>query len=349
MSARESIIPVFVPHLGCPNDCVFCNQRRITGSQQPATIETVKEAIENAAALLPEGAKRQLAFYGGSFTAIPVGEQEALLGAAREYLARGDISSVRLSTRPDAIDGPVLERLRRYGVETIELGAQSLCDEVLLLSGRGHTARDVENAARLIRAAGFKLILQMMTGLPGDSIERSVQTAEGIIALRPDGVRIYPTVIVRDTALFDLWRAGRYKEHTVEDAVEYCARLTPLFESAGIPVIRLGLNPTDELSGGGAAAGAYHPALGELVKSRVMLRRAETLLKDVERGSRVTLRVGAGKTSQMLGQHRCNAETLCGELGLEKLRVVESPDKNESIEIVSVEKSGEKLYNNKSV
>lgn len=235
MSARESIIPVFVPHLGCPNDCVFCNQRRISGSAVPATADTVKEAIESAAALPHTGAKRQLAFYGGSFTAT-VGEQTALLDMAKAYLDRGVIDSVRLSTRPDAIDGAVLARLKGYGVETIELGAQSMDEEVLRLSGRGHTAEDVKEASRLIKAAGFQLILQMMTGLPGDTEEKSLETARALIALAPDGVRVYPTVIVRDTALFDLWRAGLYKEHSVEDAVSVCARRCRFLRPRAFPL-----------------------------------------------------------------------------------------------------------------
>lgn len=321
MSARESIIPVFVPHLGCPNDCVFCNQRRISGSTEPATASTVREAIENAGAM-PAGMKRQIAFYGGSFTAIPVEEQLALLGAAREYLERGAIHSLRLSTRPDAIDLPTLKRLREYSVGTVELGAQSMDDEVLLRSGRGHTAEDVENASRLIKANGFRLILQMMTGLPGDSDEKAVETAKKIIALEPDGVRVYPTVIVRDTALYDLWRAGRYKEHSVEDAVRVCAKLLPMFDAAGIPVIRLGLNPTEELSSGAAAGGAYHPALGELVKSRIMLNRVRQLLADVPAGSSVTIGVHKSKVSQMVGQHRQNIETLIRELSLREVKVV---------------------------
>ena len=300
MSARESIIPVFVPHLGCPNDCVFCNQRRISGAQEPAGVENVKNAIESAAALPRNGAKRQLAFYGGSFTAIPAAEQTALLSAAKEALDRGEIDAIRLSTRPDAIDAAVLKRLRDYGVETVELGAQSMDDEVLLLSGRGHRAEDVESASQQIKAAGFRLILQMMTGLPGDTDERSLETARRIAALKPDGVRIYPTVIVRDTALYDLWRAGRYQEHTVEDAVRCCAKLLPVFEEAGIPVIRLGLNPTDELSGGDAAGGAYHPALGELVKSRIMLEKAMALLRGTPPGSAVVLAVAPGRISQMV-------------------------------------------------
>lgn len=341
MSARESIIPVFVPHLGCPNDCVFCNQRRISGAQEPAGVETVKNAIESAAALPRVGAKRQLAFYGGSFTAIPVCQQEALLGAAKEYLDRGEIDAIRLSTRPDAIDGAVLARLKKYGVETIELGAQSMCEEVLLLSGRGHTAKDVADASKQIKAAGFRLILQMMTGLPGDSVERTVDTAKKIIALQPDGVRIYPTVIVRDTALFDLWQVGEYKEHTVADAVEYCAAIVPLFNAADIPVIRLGLNPTDELSGGAAAGGAYHPALGELVKSRLMLDKMRAALVGVQAGSRVTLGVNKSRISQAVGQHRGNVSRLCAEFGLAELKIRGVDAENDEISIVSIEKTAE--------
>ena len=339
MSARESIIPVFVPHLGCPNDCVFCNQRRISGAQEPAGVENVKNAIESAAALPRNGAKRQLAFYGGSFTAIPSCQQDALLGAAKEYLDRGEIDAIRLSTRPDAIDGAVLARLKRYGVETIELGAQSLCDEILRLSGRGHTAADVVNASEQIKAAGFRLILQMMTGLPGDSVERTVYTAKKIIALHPDGVRIYPTVIVRDTALYDLWQAGEYKEHTVADAVEYCAAIVPLFEAAGIPIIRLGLNPTDELSGGAAAGGAYHPALGELVKSRLMLYKMRGALNGIPAGSRVTLGVNKSRVSQAVGQHRENVSRLTAEFGLKELKIRGIDAEKDEISIDSIEKA----------
>lgn len=326
MSARESIIPVFVPHLGCPNDCVFCNQRRISGSVAPATAEDVVSAIENALRLTPPGTRRQLAFYGGSFTAIPVAEQESLLGAAAPYLERGDIASLRLSTRPDAIDGAVLRRLRSYGVETIELGAQSMSERVLALSGRGHTAADVEDAARAVKGAGFRLILQMMTGLPGADDESDVESARRIAALGPDGVRVYPTVIVRDTALCDLWRAGRYKEHTVEDAVRVCARILPVFEQAGIPVIRLGLNPTEDLSGGDAVGGAYHPALGELVKSRIMRDKAEKILSGAKRGEQVVLRVNPRLMSQLVGQHGANRAYLVERFGLSGLRIVRDPD-----------------------
>lgn len=337
MKAKNSIIPVFVPHLGCPNDCVFCNQRRISGHITPAGAETVRNAIESAAALTPQGTKRQLAFYGGSFTAIPAAQQTELFEAARPYLEDGTISSIRLSTRPDAIDGAVLARLKKYGVTTVELGAQSMCGEVLELSGRGHTEQDVEEASRLIKAAGFELILQMMTGLPGDTDERSLETARRIIALKPDGVRIYPTVIVRDTALYDLWKAGRYAEHTVEDAVRVCAKLAPLFDEADIPIIRMGLNPTEDLSGGDAVGGAYHPALGELVRSRMMLDKARSILAGAPAGASAVLGVNSSDVSKMTGQHRCNIIALKNELGLKSLKIRESNVKSGEIAILSLD------------
>ena len=337
MTARNSIIPVFVPHLGCPNDCVFCNQRRISGHIEPATAQTVRNAIEEAAALTPPGTKRQLAFYGGSFTAIPEASQLELFEATQPYLADGTISSIRLSTRPDAIDGAVLKRLKKYGVTVVELGAQSMCDRVLELSGRGHDSADVENASELIKASGFDLILQMMTGLPGDTDESCVETAKKIVALEPDGVRIYPTVIVRDTVLCDMWRAGTYKEHTVEDAVRVCAKIVPLFKNAGIPIIRMGLNPTEDLSGGDALGGAYHPALGELVLSRIMLEKARELLRGVEPGSRIVLGVNRSDISKMVGQHRCNVKTLTAEFSLAGLKIHEASVKSGEIRIVSLD------------
>ncbi len=337
MTARNSIIPVFVPHLGCPNDCVFCNQRRISGHIEPATAQIVKNAIEDAAALTPQGTKRQLAFYGGSFTAIPEAHQVELFEAAQPYLEDGTISSIRLSTRPDAIDAAVLKRLEKYGVTVVELGAQSMCDRVLELSGRGHDSAAVENASRLVKAAGFDLILQMMTGLPGDTDKSCIETVKKIIALEPDGVRIYPTVIVRDTVLCDMWRAGTYKEHTVDDAVRICAKIVPMFETAQIPIIRMGLNPTEDLSGGDALAGAYHPALGELVRSRIMLQKARVLLAGTAPRSRVTLGVNRSDVSKMVGQHRCNVKALTEEFSLRELKIHEASVKSGEISIVSLD------------
>ena len=330
MSARRSILPVFVPHMGCPHACVFCDQRRISGQLKAVTPEDVRALVKQAAALPRSGAARQLAFYGGSFTAIPETVQAALLEAGREAMEAGQVDSLRLSTRPDAVDERILERLWSFGVRTIELGAQSMDEEVLRRAGRGHSAEDLRRAARMIREAGFELILQMMTGLPGDTLEKSLYTARELIALEPDGVRIYPTVIVRGTELFDLWRRGEYREHTVEEAVDWCARLLPLFEEAGIPVIRLGLNPTEELSGGEAAAGAYHPALGELVKSRSLLNRARELLRPLPPG-RVKLGVRSSLLSQALGQRRRNLEALRREFPQLRLEIIPVDDAEETL------------------
>lgn len=321
---RRRILPIFIPHLGCPNECVFCDQRRISGSPLPASGRDVIAALERARADGLTGL--ELAFYGGSFTAVDPALQEELLGAAQPYLADGTIVSIRLSTRPDAVGGAVIGRLKRYGVSTVELGAQSMDDAVLYASGRGHTAAETEAAAKALKAAGFTLILQMMTGLPGADAASDIETARRLIDLLPDGVRIYPTVIVENTELCDLWRAGRYREHTVEDAVEVCAAILPLFEAAGIPVIRLGLNPTEELSGGAAVAGAYHPAFGELVRSELMRRKAAELLRGVPAGSSVTLGVAPNRVSVMTGQHRRNIARLTEEFGLASLRVRAVPE-----------------------
>ena len=317
MTPRRCILPIFVPHAGCPNDCVFCNQKRISGSLLPASAETVRAAVSE----LEPASGYELAFYGGSFTAIPEAEQDALLAAVIPARESGAVSAIRVSTRPDAITEEKLARLRFYGVETVELGAQSMCNEVLLRSGRGHTSEDTVKAAKLVKDAGFTLILQMMTGLPGGDDARDIETARAIAALRPDGVRIYPTVIIQNTPLEELWRAGKYRAHTVEDAVRVCARILPIFDSAGIPVIRLGLNPSDELSGGAAVAGAYHPALGELVRSRLWRDKAEAMLSGVEPGEEVVLGVARSRISVMTGQHRANLLYLQERFALRSVRV----------------------------
>ncbi|NLW65864.1 MAG: radical SAM protein [Clostridiales bacterium] len=324
MIAKRSIIPIFVPHLGCPNNCVFCDQHRITGSVTSPDEAMVRETIAEGLSKIPADTETQLAFYGGSFTAIPVYEQIKLLGAALPFLYLGELSSVRVSTRPDAIDDTRLTLLSEYGVKTIELGAQSMCGEVLKASCRGHTAEQTEQAANMIRECDFELVLQMMTGLPGDTKERTIETARRIIALRPDAVRIYPAVILEKTAMEAMWKSGEYKEHTVEEAVDWCAEIVPMFEREGIPIIRLGLNPTEELSGGAAVGGAYHPALGELVRSRVMLSRARVLLSCAVHSDEVDLGVNASEISVMTGQHRQNVEALKNEYGLSRVRVLKA-------------------------
>ncbi len=319
MSAKRRIIPVFVPHLGCPNDCVFCNQRRISGEAEPANAETVRNAISAAGVEYGDCSEWELAFYGGSFTAINDDERIELLSAAEDFVKRG--GALRLSTRPDCIDEKVLTQLKEAGVKTIELGCQSMDDEVLLKSGRGHTAEDTVSAAELVKSFDFTLILQMMTGLPGDSFEKSLGTAQKLAALKPDGVRIYPTVIIRDTPLCDLWQCGKYTEHTVDQAAAWCSEIVPLFEAASIPVIRLGLNPTDDLSGGDALAGAYHPAFGELVYSRMFLNKARKLLKGIYGVKSVQIGVNRTDVSKMTGHKKQNLNALKTEYGIGEIKI----------------------------
>jgi len=257
----------------------------------------------------------EIAFYGGSFTALPVHVQNEFLAAAQPF-------EIRISTRPDCIDEEICERLKSFGVATVELGAQSMCDDVLGHSRRGHIASDVFKAAKIIKDAGLSLILQMMTGLPGDAPDTSRYTAEKFIEIAPDGVRIYPAVVVRGTELFDMWRHGDYREHTVEDAVNLCAELCAMFDAAGIPIIRLGLNPTEALSSGDAAAGAYHPAFGELVYSRMYLDKAIKKLEEIPSDSDVILHVAKNRVSVMTGQHRANVDALKQKFTAMSIRIV---------------------------
>ena len=337
MIPKRRILPIFVPHAGCPHQCVFCNQKRISGSLLPAGAQDVGKAVSWAEAM--GFREMELAFYGGSFTAIPAPEQISLLESAAPYLKSGVLSSIRISTRPDAIDGEILKRLAHFGVRTIELGAQSMDAAVLQCSGRGHTPEDTRRSAEQIRNAGFQLVLQMMTGLPGADAASDIATAEEIIALKPDGVRIYPTVVIENTELYDRWKSGNYLPHTVEAATEVCAEIVPLFERAEIPVIRLGLNPTEELSRGVAAAGAYHPALGELVYSRIYLNKAIRLLEELVPESReITLEVAERDVSKMVGQHRRNLLILKEKFGFSHIRVAGAPVKPGDIRIVFVAK-----------
>ena len=245
------ILPVFVPHEGCPHDCVFCNQRRIAAPVSPDP----GEVRERVCAARDAGLASEVAFYGGSFTAIPEERQEAFLAAVA-----GTGVSIRISTRPDCVDAAVIDRLLRYHIKTVELGAQSMDESVLRKANRGHSAEDVRRASRLLKDAGLTLILQAMAGLPGD-YGTWRRTAEELAALHPDGVRIYPVVVIRDTVLYEMWQRGIYQPLTVSEGADAAADMLEVFLKHDIPVIRIGLNPTEELSGGAAVAGAYHPAL----------------------------------------------------------------------------------------
>ncbi len=286
--------------------------------------KTLAAAFENTDCIGAE-----IAFYGGSFTAIEEDRQNALLATAAPYIEKGLCSGIRISTRPDCIDESSLSRLSKYGVHTIELGAQSMCDDVLLKAGRGHTQKDVCNASRLIKSYGFKLGLQVMTGLPGDTLAKTIETAEKTVALSPDFVRIYPVVVVTDTPLYDMWKSGAYTPLTVSEAADRAGIMLEIFLNADIDVIRIGLNPNEELSGGGAVAGGYHPALGEMARSRLYRQRAEKILAPLRfNGGEATLTVGKGCTSLMTGIKRENITYLTNlysaQCGFSRITVRES-------------------------
>ena len=299
MSARGRIVPIFIPHAGCPHDCVFCNQREISSCRRPPDPTVVCEIISRC--LDVSGEKPEIAFYGGSFTALPLSEQRGFLSSARSFGDR--ISGIRVSTRPDAVDGERLRLLREYGVTVIELGAQSMDDDVLCMSRRGHTAEDVERACADIRRYPFTLIVQLMTGLPGDTREKSVLSARRVRALAPDAARIYPVVVVAGTALESMWHSGEYMPPALDEAIETAADM--LCALAPVPVIRIGLNPTEELSGGAALAGAYHPALGEMVRSRLLLRRMLGIVESAPAGN-IRLLFARQELPAAIGQKREN-------------------------------------------
>lgn len=299
-----------MPHRGCPCLCSFCNQNSITGSAKAPEPEDVYRAVSRAGEITGEK-DIQIAFFGGSFTAIEPEYMLSLLKAGKEMLDKYGLGGIRISTRPDCIDKDILAVLKSYGVTAIELGAQSMCEEVLLANRRGHTAEDVEAASMLIKEAGFELGLQMMTGLYMDSPDRSRRTAEKLIALKPDTVRIYPTLIMENTLLEELWEKGKYEAQSLDEAVELCADLLVRFENAGIKVIRLGLHDGEEMKKG-ALAGPYHPAFRELCLSRIFLERFLNRLPQLDNkpGISYNIRVSSKSLSAAIGQKRSNISAL---------------------------------------
>ena len=301
-------VALFVPHEGCPHMCSFCNQKTISGSAKKLTKEDIDEAVKIATARDYDKSDSEIAFFGGSFTAIDKEYMIYLLESAYPYVKDGLFKGIRCSTRPDAIDADILELLKKYGVTAIELGAQSMSDNVLMINDRGHTSADVERASELIKAHGFELGLQMMTGLYGDTDESAIATAEKIISLKPDTVRIYPTVVLENTRLASLYEKGEYTPQTVDEAVNLCSKLLDMFNEACVKVIRLGLH-----SGGnveeGFVAGAYHPAFRELCESRLYFEKCCKIIKDNNITGKITIYVSPSEISKMTGQKRSNIES----------------------------------------
>ena len=305
MTKKHSNISVFVPHIGCPNMCSFCNQRYITGKKNAPSAQDVIDAVNIAVSSSRyDPLNTEIAFFGGSFTAINRNYMVELLSTAYEFVKQKIVSGIRISTRPDAINDEILMILKRYGVTSIELGAQSLNDDVLKSNNRGHSACEVRNASKLIKEYGFSLGLQMMTGLYNDCDDYAICTANEIIELHPDSVRIYPTIVLKNTDLADLYSNNKYKPQSLDEAVSLCAKLLLMFNENNIKVIRLGLHSIEKES---YVSGPWHPAFSELCYSNIFFENAKKLL--IQKGSYI-LYVNPSSISKMTGQHKENINTL---------------------------------------
>lgn len=292
---KEYIIPIFVPHLGCPNKCVFCNQTKITGKQKQVTAEEARKIIDEYLSNFKDKENKvEIAFFGGSFTAIDEKIQNELLEVAYEYVQKGVVDSIRISTRPDYITKDILKRLKKYKVKTIELGVQSTNNYVLAKAKRGHTFEDIKKASKLIRFYGFNLGHQMMVGLPESTALDEVNTAKDLIKLKPKIVRIYPVLVIKDTELEEDYNNGEYEPLSVTQAVERCTEIADLFNKKKINIIRIGLQNTEEITDPSeetsqVVAGPYHPAFRQLVEGRLwynaivsQIKKYNTKVKVVE-------------------------------------------------------------------
>ncbi len=314
---KQYIIPIFVPHLGCPNECTFCNQRKISGQLKNVTEKDVRDTIEYYLESFKDNdTYKEVAFFGGSFTAIDPELQEKLLSVAYEYIKEKKIDSIRVSTRPDYINREILKRLKKYKVKTIELGVQSTNDYILQKCKRGHTFADVKKASRLIRWKGFTLGHQMMVGLPESTKLDELNTAKDLAKLKPKIVRIYPVLVIKGTELEKEYKEGKYEPLTVEQAVERCKELCYFFGKKKINVIRIGLQSTDTIcnplnEGSEVVAGPYHETFRQLVESAMYydmivekIKKFNTKVKEVE------IRVNPQTVNNVVGYKRQNIEKL---------------------------------------
>ena len=328
-SDKPLIIPIFLPHAGCPHFCVFCNQRAITGSE--ATLPTFADIRSGVHEFLSYKKDTrsgvELSFYGGNFLGLPTKTIQDLLELASEFAVSGKIDGIRFSTRPDTIDADRLKLLGPYPVSTVELGVQSMDDAVLREAGRGHTAEDTVNAVNLLKQKNYRIGLQMMTGLPGDTDALCLHTARQIIALKPDFVRVYPTLVICGSLLAELYHQGRYTPQSLDDCIALLKTLVLLFQENGISVIRIGLQASDGLDDPAIVlAGPYHPALGHMVYSKILLDAAiEALSAEQTPGQTVTITVHPRSLSRMQGLNKTNIERLKQRFHIETLHLTTDP------------------------
>jgi len=314
---KQYVIPVFVPHLGCENDCMFCNQKSISGQSKKLTVKEVKSTIDDfLKKLKDEYAYKEIAFFGGSFTGINIKEQEALLEVAHQYIKDRKVQAIRVSTRPDYINKDILKMLKKYGVKTIELGVQSSNDYILQRIKRGHTFSDVKKASKLIRKYRFVLGHQMMVGLPESTRIDELNAAKDLAKLKPKIVRIYPVLVVKNTELEKEYEKGEYEPLTLSQAVERCKELYYFFNSKKINVIRMGLQATDLISNPKSSksevvAGPYHEAFGQLVETAAWydsilekIKKYNVKVKEIE------IEVNPDNVNNVIGHKKENIEKL---------------------------------------
>lgn len=305
------IIPVFIPHRGCPHQCLFCNQQAISGREHPVGDDAgeVSGVIDTWLARSPGRNEVQVAFYGGSFTCLARPEQQRLLAAVQPYLADGRVKGIRLSTRPDCIGDETCALLIAAGVKTVELGVQSLDDMVLRKARRGHSADDSRRAMHTLREGGLRVGVQLLPGLPGETTRSFLRTVREVADFRPDLVRLYPAVVVAHSELAGMYRNGQYTPLTLNRAIAMVRRAKELFDAAGVPVIRMGLQPSDALAKE-VVAGPYHPAFGELVTSRGWFRQLRSRLGRCLPGEHLQVHISSRDYSAVVGMKKLNMQRL---------------------------------------
>jgi histone acetyltransferase (RNA polymerase elongator complex component) len=323
MVMNPLIIPVFLPNLGCHERCLFCNQKASSGGlPSPSSVRNFIEASLNRFPSEKEDREKQVAFYGGSFTAIHRDDQVCYLKEVQPFLASGLIHSIRISTRPDALDGETLSLLKAYNVKTVELGVQSMIDEVLLLSHRGHGAADTMDAVSRLKDKKFEVGLQLMIGLPGDTCNRFLQTLDRVIKLQPNFVRIHPTLVLKGAPLEDVWRAGEYSPLPLDETVQWLKKGILKLEESSIRVARIGLQPTKELERD-YIAGPYHPALHQLIDSAIFFDMATSLLQVSQKNGRVLFLCHPKEISNLRGQRNENILRLKNHFNLSQILIEE--------------------------
>jgi histone acetyltransferase (RNA polymerase elongator complex component) len=347
VSTTPLIIPIFLPYLGCSQRCLFCNQKATV--QKVPSPSSVQTFIKASLVSLPSDEKtreKQVAFYGGTFTAIPKNEQSTYLKTVQPFLTSGLIDSIRISTRPDALDAEIIKTLKEHGVKTVELGVQSMINEVLLLSKRGHSAEDVVSAISRLKSRGFEVGLQLMIGLPGDTFDRFLQTLDQVIDLKPDFVRIHPTLVLKGAPLESLWSSGRYSPLSLDEAIHWLKRGLLKLEAASISVARVGLQPTEDLERD-LLKGPYHPALHQLIDSAIFYDMAQHLLQISPNGSQAVFVCSPREVSNLRGQGNKNILRLKEQFKLKEILIHESKELPRGCLAIRTQ-SGEVLIQRKS-